>query len=403
MQLEIGMLLDNEFPPDLRVENEMRTLAQSGHHVHLLCYDHSGSRKRIEKFDTNITIHRIPASRKLHNKFKALALTIPSYFSFWKKETEKFVGQSKIDTIHVHDLRLAKIGHWIKGRFNIPYILDLHENYPAALRYYEFANSFPGSLLINIKQWERYELEQVQQADAIIAVIEEMGQRINSLRVPSEKIFIVPNYINTDTFDQQKIAITIDKKDDEVLLFYSGGFDRHRGLETVIKAMKRFQIVNQKIKLHLVGAGKTEVALKEMVQSLNLNNVIFHGWQNERAIPSFIEACDIGIIPHLKNDHTDFTIPHKLFQYLFKQKAVIVSDCNPLKRLVNEMQAGLVFNSGDDKDLSEKILCIVNDPDQRNQMAKKGYRSIIQKYNWQTSASELKCLYAAKFKNTGDK
>jgi len=187
------------------------------------------------------------------------------------------------------------------------------------------------------------------------------------------------------------------------LLFYSGGFDRHRGLDTVIKAMNRIHSVNQKVKLHLVGTGKTEFELKEMVQSLNLNNVVFHGWQNERAIPSFIEASDIGIVPHLKNEHTDFTIPHKLFHYLFKRKAVIVSDCNPLKRLVNEMQAGIVFKSGDEQDLSEKILRIVNDPDQRNQMAKNGYRSIIQKYNWQVSASELKRLYATRFMNTGDK
>lgn len=393
MPLNIGMLLDNEFPPDLRVENEMRTLAQSGHNVHLLCYDHSGSRKRIDKFDNNITIHRIPASRKLHNKFKALALTIPSYFSFWKKETGKFVRQFNIDAIHVHDLRLAKVGHWIKGQFNIPYILDLHENYPAALRYYEFANSFPGNLLINIKQWERYEIEQVQQADAIIAVIEEMRQRIRSLGVPAEKIFVVPNYINTDTFDQHKIEITIDKKDDEVLLFYSGGFDRHRGLETVIKAMRRIQSVDQKIKLHLVGTGKTEIALKAMVQRLNLDNVVFHGWQNERAIPSFIEACDIGIVPHLKNEHTDFTIPHKLFQYLFKRKVVIVSDCNPLKRLVDEMQAGVVFESGNDGDLAKKIIKLAESPELRKQLAENGYYSIIQKYNWQTSATQLMKLY----------
>jgi len=35
MSLKIGMLLDVEFPPDLRVENEMRTLAGSGYEVHL--------------------------------------------------------------------------------------------------------------------------------------------------------------------------------------------------------------------------------------------------------------------------------------------------------------------------------------------------------------------------------
>ncbi len=393
MSLKIGMLLDNEFPPDLRVENEMRTLAKAGYDIHLLCYDFSGLKSKIETFDKSITIHRVKVSKQFHNKFNALALTLPVYFSFWKKQTKDFIIQTNIDIIHVHDLRLTHVGHWVKQKFKIPFVLDLHENYPAALSYYTFSTSFPGNLLISIKRWKKYEREQVSKADAIIAVIEEMGERINALGVSPNNIFVIPNYINIETFDDHKINVKINRKDNEILLIYSGGFDRHRGLETVINAMQHIQSINENIKLHLVGSGKTETELKELVNKLNLENVTFHGWQKERTIPSFIEACDIGIVPHLKNNHTDFTIPHKLFQYLFKRKAVIVSDCNPLKRLVNKMQAGLVFKSGDDKDLSEKILTLANSPDLRNQMAEKGYNSIIQKYNWQTSALELNRLY----------
>jgi glycosyltransferase involved in cell wall biosynthesis len=393
MSKKIGMLLDNEFPPDLRVENEMRTLAEAGYDVHLLCYDFSGHKPVFEIFNKGITIHRINVSKQFHNKFNAMALSIPIYFLFWKKRARDFVDQFKIDVIHVHDLRLAQVGCWLKKKFNIPYILDLHENYPAALRFYAFSNSFPGNLLISIKRWNKYEKDQVAKADAIITVIEEMGGRIHSLGVDENKIFVIPNYINVDTFDYQKLEIKIDREDDEILLFYSGGFDHHRGLRTIIHAMNRLKFLNPNIKLHLVGRGKTEKNLKELVNKLDLLNVIFHGWQEERAIPSFIEACDIGIVPHLKNEHTDFTIPHKLFQYLFKQKPVIVSDCNPLKRLVEEMEAGLVFNSGDDRDLSEKILTLVNHQDLRNQMSWKGYNAVITKYNWKTSASELKRLY----------
>lgn len=393
MSKKIGMLLDGEFPPDLRVENEMRSLAEIGYEVHLLCYDFSGQKPETEIFLNGITIHRITVSRQFHNKFNALALTIPIYFWFWKKQAKNFIDEFKIDLVHVHDLRLAQVGFWLKKQFKIPYILDLHENYPAALRHYAFTNSLPGKLLISLKQWERYENEQVLKADAIVTVIEEMSQRIESLGVSSEQIFTIPNYININTFDDQKIAVDINKKDNEVLLFYSGGFDRHRGLETVIKAMSLIQSKNQNVKLNLVGSGRTEQALKDLTMTLKLKNVIFHGWQPERAIPSFIEACDIGIVPHLKNEHTDFTIPHKLFQYLYKRKPVIVSNCNPLKRLINEMQAGLLFESGDEKDFSEKVLILVNDPTRRNQLAGNGYKSIIQKYNWQICADELARLY----------
>ncbi|UCE05614.1 MAG: glycosyltransferase family 4 protein, partial [bacterium] len=241
MQLKIGMLLDTEFPPDLRVENEMRTLVEAGYDVHLLCYDFSGLKKEMEIFDHNLTIHRIRVQKQFHNKFNALALTFPVYFAFWKRQAKKWLNQLNINIIHVHDLRLAKIGQWSKEKFDIPYVLDLHENYPAALRHYAFYNSFLGKHLISLKRWDQYEQEQVFKADAIIAVIEEMGERIESLGVSRDKIFVVPNYINIDTFDDQKIDIAIDRKDDEFLLFYSGGFDKHRGLDTLINAMKHIQ------------------------------------------------------------------------------------------------------------------------------------------------------------------
>jgi len=391
--MNIGMILDCEFPPDLRVEQEMLTLAKLGFDVHLLCYDFTFQRPEIERLHESITIHRIKVTKKFHNKFNALAPSLPIYFAFWKKQVKKFISQNKIAIIHVHDLRLAQVGDWASKKFNIHYILDLHENYPAALRFYAFTNSFPGKLFISFKQWEKYERNQVQKADGIVAVIEEMAERLYSLGVTRDKIFIVPNYINVDSFDQNVIKTKIDKKEDEIFLFYSGGFDRHRGLETLIHAMKHIQPINPKIKLHLVGSGRTESDLREKVDRLNLNNVTFHGWQQERAIPSFIEAIDIGIVPHLKNAHTDSTIPHKLFQYLYKQKPVVVSNCNPLKRLVEEMHSGLVFESCNDKDLAEKILSLVENPELQLIMSKNGYDSIIKKYNWKTSGEELKKLY----------
>ena len=399
MSKKIGMLLDGEFPPDIRVENEMRTLAANGYDVHLLCYDFSKVKPAVEIFDTNITIHRIKVSKKFHSKFNAIALSIPIYFYFWKKQAANFIREQKIDVVHVHDLRLARIGQFIKKKFKIPYVLDLHENYPAALKVYSFSSSFPGNMLISIKQWEKYEQTQANISDAVIAVVEEMQGRIESNISLNEKIYVVPNYINMDTFDVDKAKINITKNKDEIFLLYSGGFDAHRALDTLVKAMKYIQDDKFNIILHLVGSGRTEPELKKLASDLKLNNVIFHGWQNEKAIPSFIELSDIGIVPHLKNDQTDYTIPHKLFQYSYKHKPLIVSDCKPLKRLVTEMNSGLIFRSGNELELSQKIIELASNQILREKLAKNGHDSIINKYNWDTSAVQLVSLYNNLLKN----
>ena len=66
-------------------------------------------------------------------------------------------------------------------------------------------------------------------------------------------------------------------------------------------------------------------------------------WQPLKAIPNAIRECDIGLVPHRKHAHTDATIPHKLFQYMLASRPVIVSNCRPLARIIEETGAGLVF------------------------------------------------------------
>ncbi|MFZ5516983.1 MAG: glycosyltransferase family 4 protein [Candidatus Zhuqueibacterota bacterium] len=389
----IGMLLDVDFPPDTRVENEMRSLASAGYDVHLLCYDFSGKRPLIEAYSENITVHRFRISRTFHNKFNVVALTVPAYFHAWTRQATRFVAQHGIDILHVHDLRLAEVGRRIKNAFHIPYVLDLHENYPAALKVYAFANTLLGRLLVSIDQWERYERRQVGCASYIISVIEEMKDRIRSLSAPEDRIFVVPNYIHFSSFDEKALAVTLDKREQEIALIYSGGFDLHRGLETLLDAMKILQSDQPNLRLHLVGSGRTESQLREKASAEQIRNVEFHGWQKEHAIPSFIGQCDIGVIPHLKNEQNDFTIPHKLFHYMYKRKPLLVSDCAPLQRIVRKSQAGLIFRSGDPEDLAAKLVQLSSDPQRREEFGRNGYDAIIREYNWERSADQLLHLY----------
>ena len=50
--------------------------------------------------------------------------------------------------------------------------------------------------------------------------------------------------------------------------------------------------------------------------------------------------------PHEDFEHTQTTVPHKLFQYMMGRKTVLVSDCAPLKRIIGDNEAGYVFKAG---------------------------------------------------------
>ena len=128
--MKIGMLLEAPFPPDLRVENEMQTLVAAGHEIVLFCLKHDKDQPD-EQFDDKIFLCRKYLSRKVFNKIRTTVLRFPFYARLWTRFVSEY---NSLDAIHVHDLPLARVGQKLARKSGIPFILDLHENYPAAIQ-----------------------------------------------------------------------------------------------------------------------------------------------------------------------------------------------------------------------------------------------------------------------------
>ena len=74
-------------------------------------------------------------------------------------------------------------------------------------------------------------------------------------------------------------------------------------------------------------------------------------------------------------------------------KPVIVSDCRPLKRIVEETQAGLVFRSGDAQDLADKIIALYRDGALREVLGQRGHEAALNRYSWKRESRKIITLY----------
>jgi len=396
--MKIGMVLDNEFTGDLRVENEITALQKAGFQVFLLCLNF-GSKKNYEEFN-GAKIFRIPINLKIKKKLAGLNNTLFNFYPlFWAYHIKRFAKQNKIEILHVHDLWLLNGALKANKELFLPLVADLHENFVAALEQYNYVNVFPNKYLISKKRWAKSEKEWCAKADALITVIDEAVERYVQLGIPEEKIYVVPNYVNLNNFTSGTINNAIVEKYSKYFtLIYTGGFDAHRGLETVIEAGAILKKKIPDLKIVLVGSGSNFKSLKKLARKLNSGNVIsFEGWQHVSELPSYIQAAEAGLIPHLKTVHTDNTIPHKLFQYMIFSKPVVASNCNPLKRIVTETNAGKIFESGNPKELAQQVMELYLNPGERKAMGKRGKAAVLSKYNWEKASENLIALYE-KFK-----
>lgn len=391
------MVFDHQFPPDERVQKEAQALISSEHEVYLLCIRKNLRAKSEALFD-GITLNRIYIPYWIIKKLRALTNTVFNmYPHLWAYFIKRFVKRNEIEVLHIHDLYMFSSAFYAQNKSykKIPLVGDLHENYVEGLKHYQFANSFPGNILISIKKWEKKEIEWSLKMDHILTVIEEAATRYESLGIPKNKINIVSNYVDTKEFLSLEDLPEIRAKLNEYFtLVYTGAFDLHRGLESVIKSLPELVKHCPDIRLVLVGSGKNMKDLKVLAKNLGVDQkVFFEGWQKRENLFSYIQASDICLVPHLKTVHTDNTIPHKLFQYMLLKKPVIVSDCDPLVRIVKDSNCGLIFKNNQPTELAKCVLQTYQNQNLAQEMGENGYKAVIEKYNWKTGQNQLVKLY----------
>lgn len=392
--MRVCMLLDRTFPPDPRVANEARSLVAAGHEVTVLCLRHGRDVAERETWE-GIRLRRFLIGRGTYRKTSALSLDLPYYRRFLRRMIEAHLEGETADAVHAHDLPTAAVAAAAARKHRASFVADLHENWPAALRMYGYAQRFPGKLLISPDRWAAHEKKILPVADRIIVVIEESKARIERLGIPGDRVAVVKNTVHVDEFEGfPEDPAVAERYRGRFVLIYLGGFERHRGIEMVIDAVPELARAVPDVLLVLVGGGASDSVLRRRAADRRVSDhIVFEGWQPFSRFPSYIRASDVALIPHVKTEHTDTTIPHKLFHYMLLERPVLTTDCDPIARIVRETESGLVVPSGDSAAFARAALTL-RDPSLRKRMGAAGRAAVMNRYRWDRDAATLVDLYA---------
>jgi len=392
--MNIGMILDSSFPPDPRVENQAVSLIEDGHNVHLYCLDYS--QKLVQKEVINgINVHRYKFAKHIYS-FSALAYSNPYYHIALKKSLKQFIRSNNIEILHIHDIQIARSVFWANKKFNLPVVLDLHENRPEIMKYYYHVNSSIGKLLISPTKWKKFEFKYIDKADYVITVTDEARDYyLENLPLDKDKFCIVPNTVRKAFYTNNKIDHSITNRfKDRFTLLYLGETGKRRGLITVLKALKILIPKVPNIKVVIVGTSKDENVLKDYVTEHNIHEYVdFEGWQNFELFQSYISAADIGICPIHKNIHHNTTYANKLFQYMAFGKPVIVSDCTSQENLVKKYNCGLVFEDRNIQDFANQVFTLASDKNYYSKLSRNAELTVKEHMNWEITSKSLLKLY----------
>jgi len=391
------MLLDKTFPPDVRVENEAAALSQAGHQVFLLCFSTQKKHPRIEEYRGFHIIRRYRSRRWIEFWTLTKGRRWSPYECFWRRAALELVRRFTIEALHVHDLYMMGAGEHIRQHCGLPVILDLHENYVAALKAYAWLKPGWMRLLTTVRQWEKLEERYLSSAQQILVLSDYFKAQLQTRycgRLPDINVY--PNVPDVDELLTYPINAQIYPKNNQFVLLYFGVIAERRGVFTCLEAVQKLIPRIPELRLLLIGRidKRDRRRLRDLMTQPDLGKHVTHiPWIDVSQLPSWLAVSDVCLSPIIKNDQHESGVANKVFQYMLFAKPVIVSDCRPQQEIIVNEQCGLVFESQDAARLAESVMRLFNSPEMRHQMGMNGRQAVIHRYNQRVASQTLIHLY----------
>jgi glycosyltransferase involved in cell wall biosynthesis len=393
--------------PDIRVVKMTDTLAKAGFEVIVLARNIKGVNEpgaahpyahllgqKGEEWRSRLQIRRLLDDTP--ERWRG-ALTLPYHINpMWRRAIRDLVVKDGCQLLIVRDMPLVLAATTVGKRTGVPVIFDMAENYPAVMAVWRrwegrkrvLANFFAR----NITLARMVERAGIRAADQIFVVVPEHVERVAQLRGTISDIEVIEN---TPVLEELDVLYTCYSSRPErqpvsrgMEVVYGGNVHFYRGIDTLIEAaaLLRHRQVHE-IRWTVVGTGKVMNRLRHLADEKGVaDSVRFMGWQPD--LMAFVYRAHVGYDGSHASEHTHNTMPNKLYDYMAFRKPVLVSDCRPMKRVVETYRCGLVFRSQDAEDLAEKVL-MLRDPELRAQMGANGRRAVEERYNWGVDGKRL--------------
>jgi glycosyltransferase involved in cell wall biosynthesis len=363
----------------------------SVHGLHLI--------KEIEKSNNQIFIlpglnHKKIVSTNVRSKF---SLKLPRFFC----DSCIIVGR-KIQTLYVLEMikrTISKtnpdfiiirqdIGEYfpilLKKEIKIPIILEV--NSPT---YYE-ASKY-GCSKFFLRYLKSIETQCWEYADAIYAVSNVLHDFIcNENPALREKIWVIPNGVDLQKFNEMRCQQTLVKKDRNLIkVGFIGSFQVWHGLDFILHVFSDVIQARPNTELILIGEGAYK---KRKELSISKNRILedkvkFLPHMSYDEIVINLLEIDILVAPYLYQEYFYFS-PLKIFDYMAAGKAIVTSNIGQIGEiLINDKEAILV-KPGNHNDYVEALINLIDSEDKRRFLGNNALKK-VEFYTWENAAKTL--------------
>lgn len=300
----------------------------------------------------------------------------------------KICREGRVDIVVAQDALLGVLGVLLKKEFGCK--LQLNAFGLEIFNDWWLKQSLLHRVYRVVMCWalRRADLVRTDATRAKISLVEKLG-------IPKEKVAVIPIIPRPENIagftsaggDGVREELLQDKYDKMAL--FIGVLEKIKNIPNLLRAGKLVLSAHSRTLLVLIGDGPERERLEKLCSTLGIgDHVRFMGVIPYDAIPSYLAACDVFVLPSWSEG-----FPRVLLEATFVAKPIVVTDVNGAGDIVTDGESGYIVPLDDSEKLAEKIAGLLGNPEKAQEMGRRGYENTLRYRDFDGNVKELVNLW----------
>ncbi len=307
------------------------------------------------------------------------------------RELDDVLGDFHPDVVHTHSAKAGLLGRHVawkqfKAASNHrPVVIHTVHGAP----FHDYQSAAAKQFFIACERWA------ARRCHHMISVADAMTDSMVAARVaPREKFTTISSGMDVEPFlaadeHRSRIRQQYGIRDEHVVVGKIARLFHLKGHEDLIRAARLVADECPHVRFLLVGDGVLRAELQTQIAEVGLtDHFIFTGLVPPSEVPAMIGAMDLLV-------HTSYRegLARALPQALIAGKPVISYDIDGAREVVINDETGYLVPPGDERNLANRIIHLVNHPDLRLQQGRAGRLRFTDQFRHQTMTRNIRQLY----------
>lgn len=341
--------------------NIVKNINLNEYNIHICGKKDTKFIEEIKKEKININIHEIEFCKK--SIFKSI------------KKIKQYIIKNNINIIHSNGITSDLVCNIARKRVKDVKIISTVHGFSSFDRM--------DRSKVEIKVFDILEKLLFKYNDHYISVSNALRDYLVNRGLPTNKVDVIYHAVNNIKDEKYKENFS----NDVITLGSVGRLEKVKGYDILINSIKDLKSKNYKFNCILIGEGSEYDSLMTLAKEIGIEDCIeFLGYKED--IYTYIDKMDIYIQPSRQES---FGI--SIIEAMNKVKPIIASKVGGVCEIIEDEKNGLLFQSLDSNELSNKIEELINNKEKRKYLALEGKKSLVERFSMKIFIENLEQVY----------